>query len=184
VVYGLMNAPHDLPTETWRDAAQAVINAIRATGSQNLILVPGSGWSIAESWTGGSYGTANGVAMLAITDPGDNFAFEVHQFLDVDASGTHADCVSPTIGSERLAAFTDWARQQGRRGFLAEFAGGRNDTCYAALEDLLTYVDNHRDVWIGWAWWAAGPWWGEYMYTLEPAGGVDRPQMAILTQHL
>jgi hypothetical protein len=34
---------------------------------------------------------------------------------------------------------------------------------------------------MGWAWWAGGPWWGEYMFTLEPIGGTtDRAQMNVL----
>jgi len=39
-------------------------------------------------------------------------------------------------------------------------------------------------VWIGFTWWAAGPWWGEYMFTLEPKQGVDRPQMRLLLPYL
>ena len=34
VLFGLMNEPHDMATETWRDAAQSAINAIRATGAR------------------------------------------------------------------------------------------------------------------------------------------------------
>src|SRR5579862_6304956 len=36
VLFGLVNEPHDLPTEQWRDAAQAAIDAIRAAGAHNL----------------------------------------------------------------------------------------------------------------------------------------------------
>lgn len=184
VVYGLMNEPHDLPTETWRDAAQAAVKAIRATGSTNLILVPGNAWSGAFNWTASYYGTPNGIAMNELTDPGGNLAFEVHQYLDGDSSGTSDTCVSASIGSSRLTAFTNWARAHGRRGFLGEFAGGRNATCYAALEEMLTFIDANRDVWIGWAWWAAGPWWGSYFFSLEPNGGQDQPPLAILQRHL
>jgi endoglucanase len=184
VIYGLMNEPHDMPTETWRDSAQAAVQAIRSTGSTNLILVPGNAWSGAFNWTATYYGTPNSVAMLKLADPGGNFAFEVHQYLDGDSSGTSESCVGASIGSSRLAAFTQWARQQGKKALLAEFAGGRNATCYAALEDMLAYIDANRDVWIGWAWWAAGPWWGNYFFTLEPSGGQDQPQLAILLKHL
>ncbi|MBW1708218.1 MAG: hypothetical protein JRJ86_24205, partial [Deltaproteobacteria bacterium] len=64
------------------------------------------------------------------------------------------------------------------------FAGGRNDTCYAALDNMLSYIDNHADVWLGWTYWAAGPWWGEYKFTIEPINGEDRPQMVPLSKHL
>ena len=181
-----MNEPHDMATETWRDAAQSAINAIRATGARNLILVPGNGWDGAHSWLQNWYGTPNGTAMLAITDPGDNFAFEVHQYLDSDSSGTSATIVSPTVGAERLAAFTQWCRSNNRRGFLGEFAVA-NSTIGAgigdeAISNLLASIEQNADVWLGWTWWAAGPWWANYMFTLEPTSNytVDQPAMAVL----
>jgi endoglucanase len=185
VFFGLMNEPNTMSTELWRDDANAAIAAIRAAGATNLILVPGNAWTGAHSWNQTWYGTANAVAMLGITDPGNNFAFELHQYLDGDSSGTSDQCVSTTIGSQRLVEVTDWLKTNNKRGFLGEFAGGRNQTCYAALDDLLNYVESNSDVWIGWAWWAAGPWWNEYIFTLEPDDqGADRPQMAVLEPHL
>jgi hypothetical protein len=44
-------------------------------------------------------------------------------------------------------------------------------------------MNDNNDVWLGWTWWAAGPWWGEYMFTVEPKNGQDRPQMAILEKY-
>ena len=87
-------------------------------------------------------------------------------------------------GSERVTAFTTWLRGNGYRAFLGEFAGARNQTCYDAVDDLLDHLDANRDVWLGWTWWAAGPWWSDYMFTLAPDGMTDRPQMAVLTPHL
>jgi endoglucanase len=109
---------------------------------------------------------------------------EVHQYLDSDSSGRSESCVSVTIGSERLAGFTRWLREHGRRGFLAEFGAARNDSCYAALDDMLDHLDGNCDVWMGWTYWAAGPWWGDYLFTIEPIDGSDRPQMDVLEEHL
>jgi hypothetical protein len=111
-------------------------------------------------------------------------AFDVHQYLDSDSSGLSDVCVSSTIGSERLTAFTQWLRQYNRRGFLTEFSGGRNSTCYDALDDMIGYVNSNSDVWLGWTYWAAGPWWGDYIFTLEPENGRDRPQMSVLQDYL
>ena len=49
---------------------------------------------------------------------------------------------------------------------------------------MLSYLDQNSGVWLGWTYWAAGPRWGEYLFTLEPSGGADRPQMAILEKHI
>jgi len=182
VIFALMNEPHDMDSTIWLNAANEAIKAIRTTGATNLILVSGNSWSGAHSWES----SGNATNMLGIVDSGNNYAFEVHQYLDGDSSGTSENCVSATIGSERLAGFTQWLKANKKRGFLGEFGGGRNSNCYAAIDDQLTHVDNNSDVWIGWTWWAAGPWWGEYIFTIEPTNNftTDRPQMAYLLKHI
>ena len=45
VFFNLVNEPHDMPTEQWLAAAQAAANAIRAVPANNLLLVPGNGYS-------------------------------------------------------------------------------------------------------------------------------------------
>jgi endoglucanase len=185
VVFALMNEPHDMPTEQWLAAANAAIAAIRATGANNLVLVPGNGWTGAHSWGSNWYGSPNAQVMLGIVDPSDRHAYEVHQYLDGDSSGTSPDCVSQTIGVERVTAFTAWLRSHAKRGFLGEFAGGNNATCAAAVDGLLDHLSANRDVWLGWTWWAAGPWWGDYMFSIEPrSNGSDAPQMGWLAPHL
>jgi endoglucanase len=196
VIFGLMNEPHTMPTEQWRDAANAAIAAIRDTGATNLILVPGNAWTGAHSWTQNWYGTPNATAMLGITDPDNNFAFDVHQYLDSDSSGTTSQIVSQTIGQQRLVAFTNWLRANNRRGFLGEFAAansqigsGETQIGDEAIHNMLNYMEANEDVWLGWTWWAAGPWWGNYMFSLEPTnlGGpsqADRPALSVLQSHL
>ena len=188
VIFGLMNEPNKMPTLLWRDDANAAIRAIRATGAHNLILVPGNAWSGAHSWSTVTGGASNAEAMLGIVDPGNNSAFEVHQYLDRDSSGTSPQCVDAAVGARRLAGFTAWLKAHGKRGFLGEFAGGRDATCAAALDGMLDHIDANADVWLGWTYWAAGAWWGDYMFSVEPTGCpqacVDKPQMATLQRHL
>ena len=78
--------------------------------------------------------------------------FEVHQYLDTDGSGTSGDCVSSTIGVERVTAFTGWLEENGFKAFLGEFAGGANPTCTEALDGMLDYMDARPEQWMGWAW--------------------------------
>jgi len=184
VIFGLMNEPHDMSSELWRDNANAAIAAIRTTGAGNLILVPGNAYSGAHSWTKDWYGTPNSITMLTIVDSLDNYAFEVHQYLDDNSSGGSDECTGPTIGSQRLIEFTNWCRLNNKRAFLGEFGVANNAVCIQAVDDMLNYVDNNLDVWLGWTWWAAGPWWGYSSFSIEPKNGEDKPQMAILEKYI
>lgn len=184
VMFNLVNEPHDMSTEQWVGAANAAIAAIRKAGATNTIIVPGNAWTGAHSWSSSGYGTPNSVAMLNIADPGDNVLFEVHQYLDSDSSGSSGTCVSTTIGAERMQNFIKWLRDHGKKGFLGEFAGGNNATCNTAVKGMLDLVHASSDVIVGWTWWAGGPWWGDYVFTLDPKNGADRPQMALITPYL
>jgi endoglucanase len=192
VIFNLMNEPNSMPTEQWVAAANAAIAGIRAAGATNLIHVPGNQWTGAHAWTANYYGTPNSVAMLNLVDPASNHLFEVHQYLDSDSSGTSTNIVNASIGVTRLSAFTSWLRTHNKRGFLGEFAvanstigSGTTQIGDEALTNMLSYIAANSDVWEGWAWWAAGPWWGNYMFTLEPTnlgqpGQTERAAMPIL----
>jgi endoglucanase len=86
------------------------------------------------------------------------------------------------IGVECLSNVTTWLRGQGLQGFLGEFAGGNNPVCQETVANTLSHMNSNADVYWAWSWWAAGPWWANYMFSLEPgaAPNVDKPQMAWL----
>jgi endoglucanase len=160
VIFGLMNEPHDIDVNTWLAAANMAIAAIRAAGATNLILVPGTNWTGAATWP-----TSN-AAMIGVVDSGNNYAYEVHQYLDSDSSGSHTTCVSTTIGTERIMPFATWLQSNGRRGFLGEFGGGavadtmaQDQTCATAIDGMLSLIASRTDLWLGWTYWAGGPWW-------------------------
>ncbi|MEE7475582.1 cellulase family glycosylhydrolase [Methylobacterium hispanicum] len=185
VIFGLMNEPHQQTAQQWLGSANAAIAAIRATGAGQQILVPGSYWTGAHSWVSTDNDTVIGPG---IRDPLRNFAFEVHQYLDSDSSGTHANVVSANIGVERLTAVTQWAEATGSRLFLGEFGVAQDPVSLAALANMVAYMKAHP-VWEGATYWAAGPWWGDYMFSIEPTGlgtgsVVDRPQMDVLEAFL
>ncbi len=183
VIFGLMNEPYRIHADDWREAAQAAIVAIRATGARNLILVPGTLWSGAHSWSKELNGISNASALRDLNDPAGNMAFEVHQYLDSDYSGTSSECQSETIGRKTLAKFTHWLRETGHRGFLGEFGAANNPVCLAALDQMLQHISENSDVWIGWTYWAAGAWWGDYRFSVHPSPEGDKPQMTILMKY-
>lgn len=145
---------------------QAAINGIRAAGAKTqYIFVEGNAYSGAWSWTD------NNSNLKALTDPQDKIVYEMHQYLDSDSSGTSETCVSSTIGKERLTSATEWLKNNNKKGFIGEFAGGVNSDCETAVKGMLSYMSDNSDVWMGAEWWSAGPWWGDYMYSLEPTDG-------------
>jgi len=184
VVFGLMNEPHDLPTLQWRDAANAAIAAIRASGAMNLILAPGNNWTGGHNWNDPAGGASNADAMAAITDPQNNFAYEIHQYLDADYSGTHGECSSPDVGEKALIGVTQWLTKIGRKGFLAEFGVSTNPVCLQAMDSMLYFAEDNPQAWVGWTYWAAGSWWGANWFSAQPREGVDPPQLSILLNHI
>ena len=130
--------------------------------------------------------------MLNIVDPGNNYVYEVHQYLDTDSSGTSTTVVSPTIGVERLPDFTEWLIANDRKAFLGEFAVANSmigsdpsQIGDEAINNMLGYMADNSEVWTGFTWWAGGPWWGDYMYTIEPtnlgtSSQADQPSMTLL----
>ncbi|WP_238313907.1 cellulase family glycosylhydrolase [Methylobacterium crusticola] len=186
VMFGLMNEPNKQDATQWLASANAAIGAIRASGAtRQEILVPGSYWDGAHSWVSSDNDTTVG---NGIVDPSRNYAFEVHQYLDGDSSGTSADVVSATIGVDRLTAVTQWAESTGNRLFLGEFGVSQDAASLKAMDNMLAYMDQHA-VWQGATYWAAGPWWGDYMYSIEPAGlgtahVTDKPQMDVLEKFI
>ncbi|KAJ3137939.1 hypothetical protein HK100_000179 [Physocladia obscura] len=180
VWFGLMNEPNSIDATTWFDAAQLSINAIRETGATNVITVPGNCWTGAHSWVSGNCDitpTANAVAALAITDPADNSVFEMHQYFDVDFSGSHDSCVN---NYTTLIEATQWLRINNKKGYLAEFAGASNEQCETVVSDVLAFLTTNADVWVAAGWWAGGPWWGSYMFSVESDGITPAPDAVMI----
>ncbi|CAM1508963.1 Fc.00g027020.m01.CDS01 [Cosmosporella sp. VM-42] len=166
VVFDTNNEYHDMDQSLVLNLNQAAINSIRAAGATSqYIFVEGNSWSGAWHWSSTNDNLAD------LTDPQNKIVYEMHQYLDSDGSGTSETCVSSTIGAERMASATEWLKENGKLGVLGEFAGGANDICNQAVTGLLDHLEANSDVWLGAVWWAAGPWWDQYMYSFEPPKG-------------
>lgn len=175
VWFGLMNEPYVQSAAEWRQIAEEAVHAIRAAGATNKILVQGTSWTGAHSWLT----SGNAAAWADFKDT--NFAVEVHQYLDVDSSGTHTNCVAGSAA--KLKDVTEWARARQFDLFLGELGWSTEPLCMEEGEKAMAYLASNRDVWLGYAYWAGGAWLGEYMFTIEP-NGQDRPQMDVLLRTL
>ncbi len=181
IVFGLMNEPYDVTAPAWLEASNQAIAAIRAVKANNLILVPGTIWTGAHSWEKDIAGGSNATVMLGIRDSGNNFAYEFHQYLDSNYSGTHSACDRNEDARQALVKVSAWLRKNGKRGYLGEFGGSKQQACITGLSALTETVAEDSDVWIGWAYWAAGEWWPEdEALNIQPRKGQDRPQLAAL----
>jgi endoglucanase len=178
VAFGLMNEPHDFPvtSDVWFADLQQVIDAIRGAGAEQLVLVPNSRGSDVGHWDtyAPNGGPLDSVAALAITDSGNNYAFDVHAYLAPGAAISYPAAVQP---------ITSWAREHGRRLFLSELGVVDDDPVGAArVGDLLAFLDAASDVWLGWTPWNLSP----YRLTTTDDDGTVRagPQLPWYQPHL
>lgn len=181
VIFELMNEPHDLNLTTLVSTYNAAIAAIRAAGAANMIMLDGTAYTGAQSWVS----SGNGAAMLNISDSANNYVFDVHQYLDPDGSGINTTCVVGS-GASRMQPFTDWARANGKRGFLGETDFAANTQCYTEANALFTHIKNNADVYLGWTYWSAGFWPADNPLTVQPDNinnPVDKPQVATLVSY-
>lgn len=169
VIFDTINEYHDMENSLVASLNQAAITAIRGAGATSqYIFVEGNAYSGAWTWVS----SGNGDALVNLTDPQDKIVYEMHQYLDADGSGTSETCVNATIGAERLKAATAWLRENNKLGIIGETAGAANEVCKTAIQGELQYLKDNADVWTGWLWWSAGPWWGDYMFSMEPPSGT------------
>lgn len=181
IAYGLMNEPHDIAPKVWLDAANQAIAGIRAVGATNLILVPGTHWSSVVTWQEDFGRGSNARVMLDIADPLNHYAFEVHQYMDKDLSGTNEACVNADLAVEGLVKLSAWLRNNGKRAFLGEFGGSSEAACLDGLTRMMGEISRNSDVWLGWTYWAGGDWWAEDEgNNIQPHGQRDRKQLSSL----
>ncbi|WP_279606661.1 hypothetical protein [Sphingobium yanoikuyae] len=64
---------------------------IRAQKISNKLLIPGTAWTGAHNWVS----SGNAAQAVKFVDPGKNYAFEVHQYLDAWSTGTTDKCEMP-----------------------------------------------------------------------------------------
>ncbi|HEU5047632.1 MAG TPA: glycoside hydrolase family 5 protein [Rickettsiales bacterium] len=177
VSFDIMNEPYHQNGQQWRAVLDVVIPAIRATGATNTIFVEGVWWANAALWP-----ERTGPYFTGIND--NNYIFEAHQYFDSDGSGTHTDCTNGAAAIAKIQPFVTWLRQNKAHGFLGEFGLTADPGCTQTLATVLQYLQDNGDVIDGWAYWAAGPAWGNYMFSIEPHFNKTPAQEAVQMQTL
>lgn len=154
------------------------VSTFAFTNSPQRILAPGNGWTGGHSWVESYPGNspASSEVMHKIVDPANNTgtyvqslffsilplnhafkAFDIHEYLDEDFSGTQSVCSQPA--AENLAGVTAWLEEYGYKAMITEFGAANGTQCAEYITDMIDYMAEN-DVYIGWTAWAAGPLWG------------------------
>jgi hypothetical protein len=187
-----MNEPNNMPTpQTWPNAAQAAVNAIRAVDMNTPIVVEGDEWASAQYWM--SYN-----ANLKITDPANDIIYSAHSYFD-NSSGLYSLSYAQQgdtaqTGVHDVAPYLQWLKTNGYRGFVGELGVPSNDPQWIPLlnnvfndlqaNGVSSTVWNYEMPDSSPAWWAS-----QIESTrssnlnIAPVKGVVTPQMALIFEH-
>jgi len=177
--YDLMNEPSE---PTWRQDAQAAVDAIRRVDRATIILVEGD--------------TVGQPPRFTVTDPASHLLYSIHDYFDRANSGFYTpgesydtDAVYPAIGVDRAQDVIAWLHAHHARAFYGEYGVPNTDPRWLTVLDLfLRYLSAHSDVIAGGTYWSAGPRWGAYPLSVEPSeldspARRDKEQMRVLVRY-
>lgn len=178
------NEPNGMTTEMVVALDNAFVAAVRKAGFTGLLLAPGNAFTGGGHWYDTYYGTPNANIMDQVGQGDPGVVFEVHQYLDANADGKGAECISPSVGVERLTKFVEWCRLRNRKAWLGEIAGKNTPTCQVAVTNTLRFVEA-SGVFAGWNWFGAGVWSfaTTYPFSIGPSD-PPKPQLAWLQAFL
>jgi endoglucanase len=172
-----MNEPIDFPGHApeWATYIQGALNAIRAAGFTNKVLIPGINYTGANTW----FTSGSAAALVGITDSANNYAYQVHQYADSDTSGTHRGTIQyENYFSDILAPVTAWAEANNKHLFLGEWNTDREGANRAQGERMLALALKHMQAhpcWIGFTLWQGGPMEVDDLYTTWSEADGTKP---------
>lgn len=187
IIFGLMNEPHDLDIKLWAKSCQAAVTAIRKAGATSqIILLPGTNFASAETFVS----TGSAEALAAITNPDgstDNLLLDLHKYLDINNSGTHAECTTNNVAGFKTIA--EWLRKNKRLGMVSESGASMDQSvrisglkpkdtttvliltwtkCMTKFCEQNEFISKNDDVLVGFVGWGAGGFDSTYVLTLTP----------------
>ena len=180
--YGLMNEPHDLPSDiSWKKMAQTAIDSIRTADSKTAIVVGGYHWSSARRWQHMSD------HLRELNDPAGNLIFEAHCYFDFDGSGTYKFSYEKEEGTQKrgvelVRPFVQWLNKHHLRGIIGEYGIPEGDARWEkTLDRFLSYLSKNG---VPALYWASGPWWTDAVMTIPTYhGGTEKPQVKVMEKY-
>jgi endoglucanase len=192
VIFDVMNEPNVQTAAQWFTAQTAVNTAIASVTTAQLVMIEGTCYTGGHSWVS----CGNSTAWAGYTPPaGLQVAYEMHEYLDSDFSGTHAACAGN--GSAPMTAATSWAVTNSVKIFIGETGWSQDSSCPPDATNLFNYFSANEvsasGPYMGWSYWVGGdsafysP--TSYILSAVPSGYpsgpfTDNPQTSILVSHL
>ncbi|MFP5042132.1 glycoside hydrolase family 5 protein [Parasediminibacterium sp. JCM 36343] len=177
--YDIMNEPRNIFGRKWRKAAQAAIDGIREADMSTSIIIDGENGSFAFDWP------SENNKLRKLKDPADKIIYDAHCYFDFNHSGQYDNNYQTDfktdIGIDRVKPFIKWLKKHNKQGIIGEFGVPPSDKWLEAMDKFVAYLQKNG---LGANYWAAGPWWGDYALSIEPANNTDRPQMKVLGKYL
>lgn len=182
-ILDLMNEPKNIPIAEWGPLAKRTLAALRKANAKNIVIVSGGKWSGLHDWFTLSGEVSNATTFADLRDPLNRTILQVHQYVDLDYSGTTTVCRPPEKFDNMFARITEWAKTNQQQLFLGEFGVPATTECLATLDKMLSLM-NDASVWRGFTYWAVGRWWNNYPFALNLTSTTPAsPQWAILQKY-
>jgi len=176
--YGLMNEPNDA-RRVWHRMAQFGVDGIRDSDRRKDIYIGGDGWSNAVQWV-----QAN--PRPFVIDPEGRERYEVHLYLDDDASGRylegHPKSDPESRVRDRLAPYFAWLKKYGKVGVIGEFGvPSDDDKWFSGVQEFYAITKNAC---IDSYYWAGGAFSPKNILSLEPRNGEERLLMKKIKSYI
>ncbi len=164
----------DGPATYTTAGVQQMVNAIRATGAQNVILLGGLGWSGDPCSSVEGVTTAAACEMMSYlpTDPAHQIALELHSYGD-GAAGSSGCSNTTCLGVIRQAATANGLP------IVADEIGDTNGTANY-ITTFMNWADANNVGYLGWSW---TPGSGVYDLVLDDSGTCNPPEGCVFQSH-
>jgi endoglucanase len=168
VVFELMNEPDDLDITVWAQTCQKGRNSHphrrrHHTGNPP----PAAPTSTARRPSSRAGSPTPHWPSSTRTARRTGLLLDIHEYLDADNSGTHAECVTDNVAA--FATVTAYLRDKGRQGLVSETGASPGAaSCMTAFCAQNAFMNANSDVFVGLVGWAAGSFGPEYLLSLTP----------------
>ena len=201
VIMNLMNEPHTIGQDILKESMIQAVRGVRDSGNKTLVLISGNLYSSfahftssannGHSWTHLNQSSSDIFEGFEVYDSSNNWAVDLHHYTDADGAGKGMPLLNGDVNiAEKQGVNTlKWARfkpdgskrNEPYKIFIGEFgmpllSGNDLELFVQSMKNQIKYMENNKDVFIGYTLWSAGISWPlNYNLGLDPewSGGIS-----------